>query len=58
MSYCEEQLRMGKQIDSGNIEFLKSGYGGFDQIQVEPSSINEVKNYLHECGIKVRKGKF
>lgn len=54
MSYNEEQLRMGKQIDSGNVEFLKSGYGGFDEIQVEPASINEVKNHLLKSGIEVR----
>jgi len=58
MSYSEEQLRMGKQIDSGNVEFLNFGYGGVNEIQVEPTSIDEVKNYLHECGIEVRKGKF
>tara|TARA_B100000315_G_scaffold252398_1_gene289094 strand:+ start:242 stop:1198 length:957 start_codon:yes stop_codon:yes gene_type:complete len=54
MSYNEEKLRMGKQIDSGNVEFLNFGYGGLDEIQVEPASINEVKKYLHESGIKVR----
>lgn len=54
MSYNKEQLRMGKQIDSGNVEFLKSGYGGFGEIQVEPASIEEVKNYLHKSGIEVR----
>ena len=58
MSYSEEQLRMGKQIDSGNVEFLNFGYGGVNEIQVEPTPIDEVKNYLHECGIEVRKGKF
>lgn len=55
MSYKGDRLRMGEQIDSGNVEFLKTGYGGFDAIQVNPGSIPEVKNYLHECGIKVRK---
>ena len=46
MSYNEKKLRMGKQIDSGNVEFLKSGYGGLSDIQVTPSSINDVKKYL------------
>ena len=46
---------MGNQIDSGNVEFLKSGYGGFDEIQVKPATIKEVKNFLHENEIEVRK---
>ena len=56
MSYNKEQLRMGKQIDSGNVEFLKSGYGGFEEIQVVPSSIYEVKNNLSKGGVEIRKG--
>ena len=55
MSYNKDQLRMGSQIDSGNIEFLKSGYGGYEQIQVEPSTISNVKNHLYKNGIEVRK---
>ena len=51
-----EQARQ-KQIDSGNIEFLTRGYGGFEEIQVEPASINDVKNYLFKSGIEVRKEK-
>ena len=46
---------MGSQIDSGNIEFLKSGYGGFEQIQVEPLTISNVKDHLDKNGIEVRK---
>ena len=45
---------MGEQIDSGNIEFLKSGYGGFDSIQVEPASIKEIKKYLSQKDIDIR----
>ena len=55
MSYNNNQLRMGSQIDSGNIEFLKSGYGGFEQIQVEPLTISNVKDHLDKNGIEVRK---
>jgi len=55
MSYNREKLRMGSQIDSGNIEFLKSGYGGFEQIQVEPLTISNVKEHLDKNGIEVRK---
>tara|TARA_Y100000590_G_scaffold468563_3_gene651735 strand:+ start:1739 stop:2626 length:888 start_codon:yes stop_codon:yes gene_type:complete len=54
MSYNKKTLRMGEQIDSGNIEFLKSGYGGFDSIQVEPASIKEIKKYLSQKGIDIR----
>lgn len=54
MSYTERELRKGKQIDSGNVEFLNFGYGGFEEIQVVPCSINTVKNYLRENGIGVR----
>ncbi len=58
MSYNEKKLRMGKQVDSGNIEFLKFGYGGVDDIQVDPTTIYKVKNYLLKKGIEIRKGKF
>jgi len=55
MSFDEKKLRMGKQIDSGNIEFLKFGYGGLKDIQVNPSSIDKVKHFLSESGIQIRK---
>ena len=43
MSFNKKKLRMGEHIDTGNIEFLKFGYGGFDNIQVNPTKINKVK---------------
>ena len=57
MSYNKKQLRMGEQIDSGNVEFMRFGYGGFNDIFVKQTTINEVKNYLNEKGIEVRNGK-
>ena len=54
MSYDSDDLRMGKQIDSGNIDFIKKGYGGFKEIQVEPCSIKELKNYLKNNGVYIR----
>ena len=45
---------MGEQIDSGNIEFLKSGYGGLSDLQVDPQSINDIKNFLLQKGVRVR----
>ena len=54
MSYNKKELRMGDQIDSGNIEFLKFGYGGFNSLQVEPASIKEIKKYLSLKGLEIR----
>jgi cyclase len=49
------ELRMGKQTDLGNVEFIKEGYGGFHSIQVEPFSIKSIKEFLEKKGIEVRK---
>lgn len=54
MSYDSDDLRMGKQIDSGNIDFIKNGYGGLKEIQVEPCSIIELKDYLKKNGVQIR----
>lgn len=54
MSYNSDHLRMGKQIDSGNIDFIKSGYGGIKDIQVNPCSIKKLKSYLKKNGIQIR----
>lgn len=54
MSFKEKRLRMGDQIDSGNIEFLKEGYGGFDDIFVKPATIKEIKELMREAGLLVR----
>ena len=48
------ELRMGKQEDLGNLEFIREGYGGFDAIQVDPFSIKSAKDYLQDKGIKIR----
>lgn len=54
MSYNSDELRMGKQIDSGNIDFIKNGYGDLREIQVKPCSIKDLKNYLKTNGIPIR----
>lgn len=54
MSYDSNNLRMGKQIDSGNIDFIKNGYGGLKEIQVIPCSIKELKNYLQKNKVQIR----
>ena len=54
MSYSSPELRMGAQIDSGNIEFLNEGYGGETDLMVEPLSITAVKKYLNDSGIETR----
>lgn len=54
MSYNERRLRMGKHVDSGNIEFLNFGYGGYKAIPVTPISVEEAKRYLAESGISTR----
>tara|TARA_X000000368_G_scaffold370219_1_gene319218 strand:- start:2592 stop:3500 length:909 start_codon:yes stop_codon:yes gene_type:complete len=54
MQFNEDKLRMGKQIDSGNITFLNYGYGGFTSVPVEKFSIPQAKNFMHSNGINVR----
>lgn len=54
MSYSEARLRMGRHIDSGNIDFLNFGYGGVRAITVEPFSIGGVKESMAAEGINVR----
>jgi len=54
MSFNEDRLRMGDQIDSGNIDFLKWGYGGLSTIRVTPTSIPEAKRFMLESDIPVR----
>ena len=51
-------LRMGKDIDYGNIDFLKNGYGGEQTITVSPCSISDVKNFLNQKGYQIRKDYF
>ncbi len=54
MSYNERRLRMGQHVDSGNIEFLNFGYGGYKAIPITPTSVEEAKRYLAESGIPTR----
>ena len=53
-SYDGPELRSGKDIDSGNIEFIKNGYGGFKDLFVEPCNIKDLKEYLFSKNISVR----
>lgn len=53
-SYDGPYLRKGSNIDSGNIEFLTNGYGGFKEFFVNPCSIKSLKEYLFNQNIKVR----
>jgi imidazole glycerol-phosphate synthase subunit HisF len=54
MSFNVPRLRMGEQIDSGNIDFIKEGYGGFRDIMVDRLSLVELKKYLIENEVSVR----
>lgn len=53
-SYDGPELRSGKDIDSGNVEFIKNGYGGFKDLFVEPCNIKDLKEYLFSKNISVR----
>lgn len=54
MSFDEPRLRMGESIDSGNIDFLKEGYGGFKDIMVDRVSLPGLKVYLQREGVSIR----
>ena len=54
MSFGESRLRMGENIDSGNIDFLKEGYGGVREIMVDRVSLPGLKAYLEENGVVMR----
>ncbi len=54
MQFNDDNLRMGKSVDSGNIDFLNFGYGGEQAINVLPCSIQDVKSFLNKNGYQVR----
>ena len=54
MQEVGERLRLGAQIDAGNIDFLNHGYGGERAIMVEPASIGTVKAAMKASGVAVR----
>jgi imidazole glycerol-phosphate synthase subunit HisF len=54
MQFSENRLRLGEQVDSGNIDFLNEGYGGERAIMVEPCSLKNVKTHMRDEGISVR----
>jgi cyclase len=56
LNYHHNRLRRGEEIDSGNIEFIRDGYGGRQDLTVIPHSIGEIKNYLRSKGITLSRG--
>jgi imidazole glycerol-phosphate synthase subunit HisF len=54
MSYDKPELRMGSDIDSGNIEFINDGYGGLRDTPVQPMSIASLKQGLKSSNFSVR----
>jgi cyclase len=47
-------LRMGAEVDTGNVDFLHHGFGGFDKLRVEPTSIADAKMEMNNQGVEVR----
>ena len=54
VSFDEKRLRMGEQIDSGNLDFLNAFYGGMRCIPTGTCSIGEAKQALRDASIDVR----
>jgi cyclase len=54
MSFSERRLRMGDNIDSGNIDFINFGYGGYNAIPVTACAIPDMKSFLVSQGIVTR----
>jgi len=48
------KLRMGAELDSGNVDFLQQGYGGFTKLLVKPTSILEAKTVMRGARLMVR----
>ena len=48
-------LRNGDDIDTGNIDFINSGYGGLKDIFVKKQSVASLKKYLkkNNCNIRI-----
>jgi len=56
MSSDEPKLRMGKQVDEGNVDYLKTRTcGGFPWTVITPASIPEVKELMTNADIDIRK---
>lgn len=54
MSYEDKGLRMGNDVDAGNVDFLNYGYGADRSLMVEPTSIDQVKAYMSKAHLQVR----
>lgn len=50
----DKSLRMGKSVDTGSMDFLCDGYGGFRKVPVTPISIPHLRQSMREKGITVR----
>ena len=58
MSSDDPTLRMGEQIDEGNVDYLKTRTcGGLPWTLVEPASIPDVKRLMEDASIPVRQAK-
>lgn len=47
-------LRMGAHEDTGNYDFIHSGYGGYQAIPVKPASLLDAKRALAAAGVRTR----
>lgn len=54
LNFIDSRLRLGDATDSGNIDFLKDGYGSDRSLFVSPCSIPALKDFLTARGIPVR----
>lgn len=50
-----KHLRNGDDIDTGNIDFINTGYGGLKDIFVKKQSVTSLKKYLkkNNCNIRI-----
>lgn len=55
LPYSEGRLRLGENVDSGNVDFLNHGYGKQRAIAVTPESVGAVKDHLAARGVLVRR---
>ncbi|MBI4370277.1 MAG: imidazole glycerol phosphate synthase subunit HisF [Elusimicrobia bacterium] len=55
MSSNHAGLRMGQQVDEGNIDFLRAGaYSGLKESRYQPMAIPQIKDYLARQGVACR----
>lgn len=54
LNFKDAALRLGANVDSGNVDFLREGYGGDRSLYVNPASVINIKNALLAANIQVR----